>query len=169
MSLDLSTFTLPSNDNWLVHGNEKSKYENIFESLGPVGGQLPGDKVKPVLLNSKLPLDTLGKVWELSDINQDGFLDKEEFCVAMYLVYRAIDKEPVPSTLPANLIPPSKRTFPSILAPSNANRKEKVLPGAVSVLPTLPSSPLTNRQGSVSSTASPKHAPSVQSSSNQVP
>ena len=28
----------------------------------------------------------------------------------MHLVYRAIEKEPVPSILPANLIPPTKRT-----------------------------------------------------------
>ena len=27
----------------------------------------------------------------------------------MHLVYRALEKEPVPATLPANLIPPSKR------------------------------------------------------------
>lgn len=28
----------------------------------PVNGLLSGDKVKPVLMNSKLPLDVLGKV-----------------------------------------------------------------------------------------------------------
>uniref|UniRef100_F7BA39 Epidermal growth factor receptor pathway substrate 15 n=1 Tax=Ciona intestinalis TaxID=7719 RepID=F7BA39_CIOIN len=141
---------------WLIQGTEKSKYEKIFESLGPVSGKLSGDKVRPVLMNSKLPVDVLGRVWELSDINKDGFLDKDEFCVAMYLVYRAIDKEAVPTTLPNNLIPPSKRSFSSILS-------------AVSVLPPMPSSPLTSvsRHASVSSTASPKHTPAAQS--NQVP
>lgn len=38
------------------------KFDAIFESLGPVGGMLSGDKVKPVLLNSKLPVDILGRV-----------------------------------------------------------------------------------------------------------
>lgn len=38
------------------------KFDSIFESLGPVGGMLSGDKVKPVLLNSKLPVDILGRV-----------------------------------------------------------------------------------------------------------
>ena len=33
---------------WLIRDPEKSKYEGIFESLGPVGGKLPGDKVKPL-------------------------------------------------------------------------------------------------------------------------
>lgn len=38
------------------------KFDSIFDSLGPVGGMLTGDKVKPVLLNSKLPVDILGRV-----------------------------------------------------------------------------------------------------------
>lgn len=41
---------------------EKGKFEGIFESLSPVHGLLSGDKVRPVLINSKLPLDVLGKV-----------------------------------------------------------------------------------------------------------
>lgn len=41
---------------------EKKKFDSVFDSLGPVGGILTGDKVKPVLLNSKLPVDILGRV-----------------------------------------------------------------------------------------------------------
>uniref|UniRef100_A0A8C2WBS8 Epidermal growth factor receptor pathway substrate 15 like 1 n=1 Tax=Cyclopterus lumpus TaxID=8103 RepID=A0A8C2WBS8_CYCLU len=88
---------------------EKSKFDGIFESLAPVNGLLSGEKVKPVLINSKLPLDILGKVWDLSDIDKDGHLDRDEFAVAMHLVYRALEKEPVPTLLPSALIPPSKR------------------------------------------------------------
>uniref|UniRef100_A0A672JT61 Epidermal growth factor receptor pathway substrate 15 like 1 n=1 Tax=Salarias fasciatus TaxID=181472 RepID=A0A672JT61_SALFA len=106
--------------------DEKGKFEGIFESLSPVNGLLPGEKVRPVLINSKLPLDVLGKIWDLSDVDKDGYLDKEEFIVAMHLVYRAMEKDPVPTTLPTSLIPPSKR------------KKSAVgLPGAVAVLPAL--------------------------------
>uniref|UniRef100_A0A8C4ITB7 Epidermal growth factor receptor pathway substrate 15 n=1 Tax=Dicentrarchus labrax TaxID=13489 RepID=A0A8C4ITB7_DICLA len=93
---------------------EKLKFDSIFDSLGPVGGILTGDKVKPVLLNSKLPVDILGRVWELSDIDRDGMLDRDEFSVAMYLVYRALEGEPVPMSLPPPLVPPSKRKKPSV-------------------------------------------------------
>lgn len=41
---------------------EKMKFDTVFDSLGPVGGILTGDQVKPVLLNSKLPVDILGRV-----------------------------------------------------------------------------------------------------------
>ncbi|XP_053539178.1 epidermal growth factor receptor substrate 15-like 1 isoform X4 [Ictalurus punctatus] len=98
-----------TDSHWAVRPEEKSKFDGIFDSLVPVNGLLSGEKVKPVLMNSKLPVDVLGKVWDLSDIDKDGHLDKDEFAVAMHLVYRALEKEPVPSVLPSSLIPPSKR------------------------------------------------------------
>ncbi|KAM8874573.1 epidermal growth factor receptor substrate 15 isoform 2-T2 [Spinachia spinachia] len=111
---------------WVVKPEEKIKFDSIFESLGPIGGILTGDKVKPVLLNSKLPVDVLGRVWELSDIDRDGMLDRDEFSVAMYLVYRALEGEHVPMSLPPPLVPPSKRKKPS-------------LPPAMPLLPSPPS------------------------------
>ncbi|KAM6921847.1 uncharacterized protein eps15 isoform 2-T2 [Xenentodon cancila] len=111
---------------WIVKPEEKMKYDSIFDSLGPVGGMLSGDKVKPVLLNSKLPVDILGRVWELSDLDRDGMLDRDEFSVAMYLVYRALEGESVPMSLPPPLVPPSKR-------------KKPVVPPVMPLLPSPPS------------------------------
>ncbi|XP_070229346.1 epidermal growth factor receptor substrate 15-like 1 isoform X1 [Bos mutus] len=147
--------TAPSAEaHWAVRVEEKAKFDGIFESLLPVNGLLSGDKVKPVLMNSKLPLDVLGRVWDLSDIDKDGHLDRDEFAVAMHLVYRALEKEPVPSVLPPSLIPPSKR-------------KKTMFAGAVPVLPASPppkdSLRSTPSHGSVSSlnstgSLSPKHS-----------
>eukprot|EP00106_Octopus_bimaculoides_P018764 XP_014786206.1 PREDICTED: epidermal growth factor receptor substrate 15-like 1 [Octopus bimaculoides] len=95
--------------NWVILPPEKAKYDKLFDSLQPVNGLASGDKVKPVLLNSKLPVDILGHIWDLSDVDKDGFLDKDEFAVAMHLVYSALENNPVPTTLPPKLIPPSKR------------------------------------------------------------
>uniref|UniRef100_A0A8I3PMU1 Epidermal growth factor receptor substrate 15 n=2 Tax=Canis lupus familiaris TaxID=9615 RepID=A0A8I3PMU1_CANLF len=127
---------------WAVKSEDKAKYDAIFDSLSPVNGFLSGDKVKPVLLNSKLPVDILGRVWELSDIDHDGMLDRDEFAVAMFLVYCALEKEPVPMSLPPALVPPSKRKTVSIsgsvrLIPSSASAKEPYhsLP-PVGILPT---------------------------------
>uniref|UniRef100_A0A8C8M5B0 Epidermal growth factor receptor substrate 15-like 1 n=1 Tax=Oncorhynchus tshawytscha TaxID=74940 RepID=A0A8C8M5B0_ONCTS len=80
-SPSLSTSSVSSEPHWAVRPEEKSKFDGIFESLAPVSGLLSGDKVKPVLINSKLPLDVLGKVWDLSDIDKDGHLDRDEFAV----------------------------------------------------------------------------------------
>ncbi|XP_019904631.2 epidermal growth factor receptor substrate 15 isoform X3 [Esox lucius] len=121
---------------WVVKMEEKLKFDAIFDSLSPVNGMLSGEKVKPVLLNSKLPVDVLGRVWELSDLDRDGMLDRDEFAVAMYLVYRALEGEPVPMSLPAPLVPPSKRKKPVSVPP---------------VMPLLPSPPsIKERRSSVS-------------------
>lgn len=122
----LTVSSSTSDSQWSIRPDEKGKFEGIFESLSPVNGLLSGDKVKPVLINSKLPLDVLGKIWDLSDVDKDGSLDKDEFIVAMHLVYRAMEKEPVPTTLPHSLIPPSKRP---------SKKTAGALPGAVAVLP----------------------------------
>uniref|UniRef100_A0A8C6KXA2 Epidermal growth factor receptor pathway substrate 15 like 1 n=1 Tax=Nothobranchius furzeri TaxID=105023 RepID=A0A8C6KXA2_NOTFU len=136
----LSGSTTAFDSQWAIRPDEKGKFEGIFESLSPVNGLLSGEKVRPVLINSKLPLDVLGKIWDLSDVDKDGHLDKEEFTVALHLVYRAMEKEPVPSSLPPSLIPPSKR-----------KKSANALPGAVAVLPAFSSSSL----GSITS-----HTPS---------
>ncbi|XP_060686432.1 epidermal growth factor receptor substrate 15 isoform X2 [Hemiscyllium ocellatum] len=127
---------------WAVKLEEKAKYDIIFDSLNPVNGFLSGDKVKPVLLNSKLPVDVLGRVWDLSDTDHDGLLDRDEFAVAMYLVYRALEKEPVPFSLPPALVPPSKRkkgsvpsSVPLIPSPPTAKESRQSLP-PVGILPT---------------------------------
>lgn len=33
------------------------------------------------MLNSKLPMETLGKIWDLSDMDKDGSLDRVEFSI----------------------------------------------------------------------------------------
>uniref|UniRef100_A0A674E3Y8 Epidermal growth factor receptor pathway substrate 15 n=1 Tax=Salmo trutta TaxID=8032 RepID=A0A674E3Y8_SALTR len=112
---------------WVVKTEEKLKFDAIFESLSPVGGMLSGEKVKPVLLNSKLPVDVLGRVWELSDLDRDGMLDRDEFAVVMYLVYRALEGEPVPMSLPATLVPPSKRKkLPWAVSPPDKAKYDEV-------------------------------------------
>ncbi|KTG38349.1 hypothetical protein cypCar_00010304, partial [Cyprinus carpio] len=80
-SPSLSSVTSTNESLWAVRPEEKGKFDGIFESLAPVNGLLSGEKVKPVLINSKLPVDVLGKVWDLSDIDKDGHLDKDEFAV----------------------------------------------------------------------------------------
>uniref|UniRef100_A0A672KFS6 Epidermal growth factor receptor pathway substrate 15 like 1 n=1 Tax=Sinocyclocheilus grahami TaxID=75366 RepID=A0A672KFS6_SINGR len=80
-SPSLSSVTSTNESHWAVRPEEKSKFDGIFESLAPVNGLLSGEKVRPVLINSKLPVDVLGKVWDLSDIDKDGHLDKDEFAV----------------------------------------------------------------------------------------
>lgn len=121
---------------WSVKPLEHTKYVEMFNSLGPLNGKLPGTKVKPVMMNSKLPVDVLGRIWDLSDIDQDGSLDEDEFIVAMHLVYKALDNYTIPHVLPPELVPNSKKAKPSTVLPD-------FIPDTPTSIKRRPSTPLT--------------------------
>ncbi|KAK9499178.1 hypothetical protein O3M35_003678 [Rhynocoris fuscipes] len=93
---------------WIVN-KVRYKYDAIFESLGPVNGKISGEAAKSEMVKSKLPKPVLGKIWKLSDIDKDGFLDTDEFALAMHLINVKLEGHDLPATLPDHLIPPSKR------------------------------------------------------------
>lgn len=70
-----------NNGDWSINPTERAKYDQLFDSLQPSNGYISGNKVKGVLMDSKLPLDTLGKIWDLADMDKDGMLDRHEFVV----------------------------------------------------------------------------------------
>ena len=85
---------------------------STFESLGPKGGFLDTSTAYDVLVNTGLSKDQLRQIWNLSDIDRDGYFDHEEYVVAMFLVDAVIQKgRPVPNELPPSVVPPSKRSL----------------------------------------------------------
>uniref|UniRef100_A0A8R1HGX2 Uncharacterized protein n=1 Tax=Caenorhabditis japonica TaxID=281687 RepID=A0A8R1HGX2_CAEJA len=56
---------------------------------------------------SSLDLNSLSKIWTLADVNEDGWLDLNEFSIAMHLVVLKVKGEvPIPDALPAFAKPP---------------------------------------------------------------
>lgn len=88
---------------------DRAKYDAIFESLGPVKGKISGSAAKKEMIKSKLPNPVLAKVWRLSDVDQDGALDADEFALAMHLINIKLEGYDMPENLPDHLIPPSKK------------------------------------------------------------
>ncbi|XP_058792333.1 EH domain-containing protein 3 [Phymastichus coffea] len=93
---------------WIVM-KEKYKYDSIFETLEPSDGKVTGAAAKSEMVKSKLPNTVLGKIWKLSDVDKDGYLDSDEFALAMHLIKVKLDGHELPVELPDHLIPPSKR------------------------------------------------------------
>lgn len=100
----------------------------MFDALNPIDGKISGageisiryleylfnipfpiSAAKSELIKSKLPNSVLSKIWKLSDVDCDGFLDIEEFALAMHLINVKIDGNELPNILPDHLIPPIHR------------------------------------------------------------
>ena len=88
----------------------KADSDAVFRLLpGGQEGLVSGAGAKDVLLESGLDVGILRTIWDLADVDKDGFLDRDEFAVAMYLMQQSKAGKPLPTQLPPNVVPPTKR------------------------------------------------------------
>ncbi|KAI9007931.1 hypothetical protein CLU79DRAFT_711771 [Phycomyces nitens] len=111
---------------WAVSKEEKERYTKIFKAWDKdKKGYLTGEVAKEIFTQSGLPQNVLMQIWNLSDLNNQGKLNMDEFSVGMHLIYRKINGYDVPTNLPAELIPPSTRE----LNDSVSELKKSILQG----------------------------------------
>ncbi|KIW42058.1 uncharacterized protein PV06_05643 [Exophiala oligosperma] len=97
---------------WAVTKDEKRIYDDLFRAWDGLGrGYISGDVAIEIMGQSGLERGDLESIWTLSDPNNKGRLNMDEFAVAMHLIYRKLNGYPVPNRLPPELVPPSTRNF----------------------------------------------------------
>ncbi|XP_074847443.1 intersectin-2 isoform X2 [Carettochelys insculpta] len=95
---------------WAVPQASRLKYRQKFNSLDKgMSGYLSGFQARNALLQSNLSQTQLATIWSLADIDRDGQLKADEFVLAMHLTDIAKAGQPLPLTLPPELVPPSFR------------------------------------------------------------
>lgn len=92
---------------------ERQKYAEIFTSLNPINGYITGVQARQIFMNSGLHVVKLGQIWDICDIDKDGNMDFDEFCLALRFVYASINGEisEIPASLPPQMIPASKAHY----------------------------------------------------------
>lgn len=95
---------------WAIKSQAKLKYTQLFNTTDRTrSGFLTGPQARNLMVQTKLPQSVLAQIWALSDMDTDGRLGCEEFVLAMYLCDMALQGDPIPTTLPPDLVPPSFR------------------------------------------------------------
>ncbi len=82
---------------------DQAKFEQLFKSAVGEGQALDGEKVKDLLIRSKLPGQDLMRIWTLSDTTKSGQLLFPEFALAMYLCNLKLVGKELPQALPEKI------------------------------------------------------------------
>lgn len=104
-------FGSDTHDAWsrLVNKSETDKLFADFPGAKE-SGRIAGSALRDFMLErSGLPGSELSKVWMLSDMDGDGYLDPLEFAVCVYIMDQAKSGSSVPDVLPTEWVPPAKR------------------------------------------------------------
>ncbi|KAH9966497.1 hypothetical protein BC827DRAFT_669896 [Russula dissimulans] len=88
-----------------VEHRRTARFTRLFSTCNPVNGLISGEKAREVFVKSKLPVDKLSQIWNLSDTHNRGLLDVTDFIVAMYLIQASMSGHLpfIPTTLPPGL------------------------------------------------------------------
>ncbi|XP_048767448.2 ralBP1-associated Eps domain-containing protein 1-like isoform X2 [Ostrea edulis] len=93
-------------DIWSINDDQKEYYITQFKTMQPdLSKTITGAVAKEFFEKSKLQVHELSKIWQLSDLNRDGELSLEEFCIAMHLVVLRRHEIEIPDRLPFSLMP----------------------------------------------------------------
>ncbi|KAI9321458.1 P-loop containing nucleoside triphosphate hydrolase protein [Dichotomocladium elegans] len=93
---------------WHFSSVDKTSYIPTFQGLRPREGRVNGGTIKPILMDSGLPNDILAQIWRLADLDGDGYMDLDEFSIAMHLIKAAKNGARLPEKLPSTMLPQRK-------------------------------------------------------------
>jgi len=106
----MNPFENASEHDWAVPYPFQEQMNAAWKTVSPEDRPCSGAELKNLLISSRAQPIHLKAIWPLCDFEKNGQLDREEFILAMWLGTQAADTGNVPTTLPPDLIPLSKRS-----------------------------------------------------------
>ena len=120
------------NVTWAITKQEKMIYDNIFKQWDKDRkGFIEGNVSIEIFSKSGLSFSDLEKIWTLSDQGNKGKLNRDEFAVAMHLIYRRLNGFDIPLTLPPELVPPSSKILENTVDSLKDQLKKQASKGGV--------------------------------------
>ena len=108
---------------WIISLQQRQQYGALFDSLDKnKTGTLSGSQVASFLMTSNLPNDVLASIWELANLNNSDGFNRQEFCIAMYLVQKKLAGYNLPEKTPDELRESSQSSISQPPAPAQAPR-----------------------------------------------
>eukprot|EP00931_Biecheleriopsis_adriatica_P116501 TRINITY_DN9213_c0_g1_i1.p2 TRINITY_DN9213_c0_g1~~TRINITY_DN9213_c0_g1_i1.p2 ORF type:complete len:169 (-),score=31.35 TRINITY_DN9213_c0_g1_i1:78-584(-) len=100
---------------------ESEYYQQLYSHVDPDGrGTVDGMSGANFLMQAGLPQDVLRQIWEIADSNEQGYLVREQFFVALRLVaWAQAGVEPRPERAAAE--PPALPDFPGVQQRTDAS------------------------------------------------
>ena len=126
---------------YAIQPSDFTKFEGVFRTVDTDGdGLITGKEAVELFIKSGLDRSVLKQIWSLSDMDRDGCLDFDEFAIAMALVVGASKRgQPVPPSLPLEMVPPRKvNFFQAPPPPAAAVAAPAPAPAAVAPVPSAP-------------------------------
>ncbi|KAJ3149400.1 hypothetical protein HDU89_003762 [Geranomyces variabilis] len=98
-----------SEELWIYDQIDRKKFVDQFRAVTGPDGKVSGATARPLLEATGVETSQLAKVWRLADWTKDGYLDMDEFVVAMHLC-NIVNKgwAQLPEVLPPTLKPQRK-------------------------------------------------------------
>ncbi|KAF9045980.1 hypothetical protein BDZ89DRAFT_1127493 [Hymenopellis radicata] len=94
-SANLDSWTLPP-----IVKKHADMYFNVLDSQAR--GYIEGDQAVPFMLQSSLPFEELAQIWDLIDSTLKGHLNRDDFALALFLIYKTLAGISIPRPLPWN-------------------------------------------------------------------
>lgn len=125
--------SLKDNVTWAITKQEKLIYDGIFKAWDSSRkGYVDGATALSAFGKSGLSRQDLESIWTLVDTSNNGKLNKDEFAVAMHLIYRRLNGYDIPLRLPPELVPPSTKYLTDSMNSLKDSLKKPSKPASIS-------------------------------------